>query len=77
MAAASIVLLLPTMVLGVALTPRVVPQQHSVALVALGCPKNTVDAEVRSHTLWYCRNWAQLAQWSPLVRLVRRSCLET
>ena len=26
--------------------PRVVPQQHSVALVALGCPKNTVDAEV-------------------------------
>ena len=26
--------------------PRIAPQQHSVALVALGCPKNTVDAEV-------------------------------
>ena len=26
--------------------PAVVPQRHSVSLVALGCPKNTVDAEV-------------------------------
>ena len=24
----------------------ITPQEHSVALVALGCPKNTVDAEV-------------------------------
>jgi len=26
--------------------PTIAPQAHSVALVALGCPKNTVDAEV-------------------------------
>ena len=25
---------------------KIQPQVHSVALVALGCPKNTVDAEV-------------------------------
>jgi len=35
-----------TVATAMTVTTRVVPQQYSVALVALGCPKNTVDAEV-------------------------------
>jgi len=37
----------PRMAAAAAAAPiRITPQEHSVALVALGCPKNTVDAEV-------------------------------
>lgn len=43
---AAAVRLSPRMAAAAAAPIRITPQEHSVALVALGCPKNTVDAEV-------------------------------
>ena len=43
---AAAVRLSPRMAAAATAPIRITPQEHSVALVALGCPKNTVDAEV-------------------------------